>query len=436
MMLSMMVQALYNIIDSIFVARISENALTAVSLAFPIQALIIGIAVGTGVGINALLSKSLGERDFEKVNKSAVNGLFLSWISAAVFFVAGILFSGIYFKTQTDISEIIEYGRDYISIICIFSFTVFSQITFERLLSSTGKTFYTMISQITGALVNIALDPIFIFGLFGVPKMGVKGAAIATVIGECCASLVALFFNLKVNKDIHLSFKRFRPDLKVIKSIYAVGIPSILMQCVGSFMIYGVNRILILFTSTANAVFGVFFRLQSFIFMPVFGMNSAIIPIIAFNYGARHRERIVKTIKLSVIYAACIMSVGLLLFQLVPDKMLLLFNATPDMLEIGVPAFRIMSTIYIFAGFCIVCVSVMQAMGNAVQGLVVVSARQILVLLPAAWLLSFTGSLDAVWLAFPIAEVASLIASVFFIKRLFVTKLKYLSISQNQATVR
>ncbi|MDR2445158.1 MAG: MATE family efflux transporter [Spirochaetaceae bacterium] len=426
MMLSMMIQALYNIVDSIFVARISENALTAVSLAFPVQALIIGIAVGTGVGINALLSKSLGERDFEKVNKSAVNGLFLSWLSALLFFVAGLLFSEIYFKTQTGISEIIGYGRDYLSIVCIFSFAVFSQITFERLLSSTGKTFYTMISQMTGALVNIALDPIFIFGLFGVPKMGVKGAAIATIIGECCASLVALLFNLKVNKEIRFSFKKFRPDGKIIKSIYAVGIPSILMQCVGSFMIYGVNRILILFTSTANAVFGVFFRLQSFIFMPVFGMNSAIIPIIAFNYGARHRERIIKTIKLSVMYAACIMAVGLLLFQLIPHKMLLLFNATPEMLEIGVTAFRIMSTIYIFAGFCIVCISVMQAMGNAVQGLVVVSARQILVLLPAAWLLSLTGSLDAVWLAFPIAEVVSLVASIFFIRRLFATKLKQL----------
>jgi putative MATE family efflux protein len=425
-MLSMMIQALYNIVDSIFVARISENALTAVSLAFPVQALIIGIAVGTGVGINALLSKSLGERDFEKVNKSAVNGLFLSWLSALLFFVAGLLFSEIYFKTQTGISEIIGYGRDYLSIVCIFSFAVFSQITFERLLSSTGKTFYTMISQMTGALVNIALDPIFIFGLFGVPKMGVKGAAIATIIGECCASLVALLFNLKVNKEIRFSFKKFRPDGKIIKSIYAVGIPSILMQCVGSFMIYGVNRILILFTSTANAVFGVFFRLQSFIFMPVFGMNSAIIPIIAFNYGARHRERIIKTIKLSVMYAACIMAVGLLLFQLIPHKMLLLFNATPEMLEIGVTAFRIMSTIYIFAGFCIVCISVMQAMGNAVQGLVVVSARQILVLLPAAWLLSLTGSLDAVWLAFPIAEVVSLVASIFFIRRLFATKLKQL----------
>jgi putative MATE family efflux protein len=426
MMLSMMVQALYNIVDSIFVARINENALTAVSLAFPIQVLIIGIAVGTGVGINALLSKSLGEHDFEKVNKSAVNGLFLAWICSAVFLAAGVLFSEFYFKTQTGINEIIEYGCDYISIVCIFSFTVFNQITLERLLSSTGKTFYAMISQTTGALVNIALDPIFIFGLFGCPRMGVKGAAIATVIGECCGSLTALIFNLKLNKEIKLSFKGFRPDGKIIKSIYAVGIPSILMQCVGSLMIYGLNRILILFTSTANAVFGVFFRLQSFIFMPIFGMNNAVIPIIAFNYGARRRDRIVKTIKLSLVYAGCIMLAGLLLFQLLPAQMLRLFNAAPDMIAIGVPAFRILSTIYIFAGFCIISVSVLQAMGSAVQGLVIVCARQLLVLLPAAWLLSLTGRLEAVWLSFPIAETASLLASVFFIKRLFATKLKNL----------
>jgi putative MATE family efflux protein len=422
----MMVQALYNIVDSIFVARISENALAAVSLAFPVQALIIGIAVGTGVGINALLSKSLGERDFVKVNKSAVNGLFLAWISSVVFLVAGVFFSEIYFKTQTDIREISEYGRDYISIVCIFSFTVFSQITFERLLSSTGKTFYAMVSQITGAVVNIVLDPVFIFGFAGIPPMGVKGAAIATVIGECCGTAAAVFFNIKVNKEINLSFKGFRPDIKTIKSIYTVGVPSMLMQCVGSLMIYGVNRILIGFTSTANAVFGVFFRLQSFIFMPVFGMNNAIIPIIAFNYGARRKDRIIKTIKLSIMYAGCIMLAGLVLFQLLPEKMLALFNATPEMLKIGIPAFRIMSTIYIFSGFCIICISVLQAMGNALQGLLVVSARQLLVLLPAAWFLSLTGSLNAVWLAFPIAEIVSLAVSIFFIKRLFSVKLRNL----------
>jgi putative MATE family efflux protein len=422
----MLVQALYNIVDSIFVARISESALSAVSLAFPVQALIIGVAVGTGVGINALLSKSLGERDFDRANKSAVNGLFLAWISSAVFLAAGVLFTGIYFDTQTDIKEIANYGRDYLSIICIFSFTVFNQITLERLLSSTGKTFYAMLSQIIGAVVNIILDPIFIFGMFGVPRMEVKGAAIATVIGECCSVAAAVIFNIKVNKEITISFKGFRPDTKIIKSIYAVGFPSILMQCVGSLMIYGMNRILIKFTPTANAVLGVFFRLQSFIFMPVFGMNSAIIPLIAFNYGARHRNRIIKTIKLSVLYAAIIMLIGLAVFQLIPHRMLALFNATPEMLKIGIPAFRIVSTIYIFAGFCIVCISVLQAMGNAVQGLLVVSARQLLVLLPAAWLLSLTGKLDAVWLSFPIAETVSLALSIFFIRRLFMVKLKRL----------
>lgn len=426
MMISMLVQALYNVVDSIFVAQINENALAAVSMAFPVQVLIIGIGVGTGVGINALLSKSLGEHNFEKANKTAVNGLFLAWISSAVFLIAGILFSEFFFRTQTDISEIVEYGRDYISIISIFSFTVFNQITFERLLSSTGKTFYSMLSQITGAVVNIILDPIFIFGLFGFPAMGVKGAAIATVIGECCGSIAAIIFNLKVNKEITLSFKGFKPDGGIIKSIYAVGIPSILIQCVGSIMVYGMNRILIKFSSTANAVFGVYFRLQSFIFMPIFGMNNAIIPIIAYNYGARHKDRIIKTIKISATYAACIMLLGFLLFQLIPHKMLMLFNATPQMIAIGVTAFRIISTIYLFAGFCIIFISVLQAMGNAGQGLIIVCARQIMVLLPAAWLLSLTGSLDAVWLSFPIAEIVSVIASIFFIKRLFATKLRNL----------
>jgi putative MATE family efflux protein len=426
MMISMFVQALYNIVDSIFVARINENALAAVSLAFPVQVLIIGIAVGTGVGINTLLSRSLGERDFEKANKAAGNGLFLALISAIVFFVVGILFTEIYFRTQTDINEIIEYGCDYISIICIFSFTVFGQIIFERLLSSTGKTFYSMISQITGALVNVALDPILIFGLFGFPALGVKGAAIATVIGECCGCAAAIFFNFKINNEIQFSFKSFKPDSSIIKSIYAVGIPSILIQCAGSIMVYGVNRILIQFSSTANAVFGVFFRLQSFVFMPVFGMNNAIIPIIAYNYGARHKDRIIKTIKLSAIYAACIMLIGLLLFQFIPQKMLFLFNATPEMMKIGIPAFHIISAIFLFAGFSIVFISVLQAMGNAIQGLLVVCARQLLVLLPAAWLLSLTGSLDAVWFAFPIAEIVSLAACIFFIKRLFATKLRNL----------
>ncbi|MDR0409151.1 MAG: MATE family efflux transporter [Spirochaetaceae bacterium] len=426
MMVSMLVQALYNIVDSIFVAQIGEAALAAVSLAFPVQMLIIGIAVGTGVGINALLSKSLGERNFEKVNKSAANGVFLAIVSATVFFVAGILFTETYFRTQTGISEIVEYGCDYISIICIFSITVFTQITFERLLSSTGKTFYAMVSQLIGALVNIILDPILIFGLFGFPRMGVMGAAVATVIGEFCGAFAAIMFNLKVNKEIHFSFKGFRPDGGIIKSIYAVGIPSILMQCVGSVMIYGINRILIRFSPTANAVFGVFFRLQSFIFMPIFGMNNAIVPIIAYNYGARNKERIIKTIKLGVLYAFCITFIGLLLFQLIPGKMLALFNATPEMTAIGVTAFRIISTIYLFAGFCIVFISVLQAMGSAVQGLIVTCARQLLVLLPSAWLLSLTGSLDAVWLSFPIAEIVSLSASIFFIRRLFLTKLRNL----------
>jgi putative MATE family efflux protein len=358
MMLSMMVQALYNIVDSIFVARIGENALAAVTLAFPVQNLMIGVGVGTGVGINALLSKSLGERNFDTVNKSASNGLFLVWVSALVFAVVGFFFSEWYFRLQTDIEEIISMGRDYLFMVTVFSFAIFSQVTFERLLASTGKTFYAMVSQIIGAVINLILDPIMIFGLLGFPAMGVKGAALATIIGQAIASLVAVYLNLSRNKEIHFSFKGFKPDGRIIKGIYGVGVSSILMQATGSIMNYGINLVLLSFTPTAIAVFGVFFRLQSFLFMPVFGLNNAMVPIIAFNYGTRNKSRITKTIKLSMCYAAFIMIIGFMLFQLIPDKLLLLFNASEEMLIIGIAALRIISLIFLFAGFCVVGLSV------------------------------------------------------------------------------
>jgi putative MATE family efflux protein len=426
MMLSMMVQALYNIVDSIFVARIGEDALTAVTLAFPIQSVMIGIGVGTGVGINALLSKSLGERDFDKVNKSATNGLFLVWVSAAVFTAAGFFLSEWYFRVQTDIETIILMGRDYLFMVTVFSFAIFNQITFERLLSSTGKTFYAMISQLTGAIVNIILDPIMIFGLLGCPAMGVKGAAIATVIGQTIAGLTALYLNLTRNKEIALSFRGFKPDLWIIKTIYRVGVPSILMQISGSIMNYGINRILLSFTPTAIAVFGVFFRLQSFLFMPVFGLNNAMVPIIAFNYGAGDKSRITKTIKLSISYAAIIMIIGFLLFQWIPDKLLLLFNASEEMLFIGIAALRIISLIFLFAGFCIVGLSVFQAMGSGMESAVVAIARQLVVLLPVAWLLSLLGDVNVVWWAFPIAELISLVLCMIFLKRIYNQKIKNL----------
>ena len=426
MMISMMVQALYNIVDSIFVARINENALTAVSLAFPVQILMISTGVGTGVGINAFLSRSLVERNFDHVNKAAANGLFLVWTSSLVFVIAGIFFAGFFFRSQTGIEEIIRYGKDYLFVICVFSAAVFSQVTLERLLASTVKTFYAMISQGTGALINIILDPIMIFGLFGFPRLEVRGAAIATVTGQAAAALIALYFNLTKNHEVRLSFRGFRPDGAIIRNIYRVGIPSILMQSIGSIMTYVFNRILISFTETAAAVFGVYFRLQSFIFMPVFGLNNAMVPIVAFNYGARQKERIVKTITLSIRYAVGIMLLGALTFELFPGALLTMFNAAGEMLSIGTKALRIIAIHFLLAGLCVVFISVFQALGSGIESLFVSFSRQLLVLLPAAWLLSLSGSVNMVLWSFPIAESAALIISSVFIKRIYDKKIKFL----------
>ncbi|MDR2482680.1 MAG: MATE family efflux transporter [Treponema sp.] len=419
MMLSMMVQALYNIVDSIFVARLNENALTAVTLTFPIQNLMIAIAVGTGVGINAFLSKSLGEKNFDAVNKSAMNGLLLVWISSAVFMLIGFLFSEVFFRAQTNSEEIIEYGKDYLSVVCIFSCILFSQITFERLLTSTGKTFYAMISQAAGAIINIILDPLLIFGLAGFPAMAVKGAAIATVIGQSAGTAIGLYFNLKVNREIRLSLKNLKPNKAIIRRIYSVGAPSILMASVGSVMLYGFNKILISFTATAIAVFGVFFKLQSFVFMPVFGLNNAMVPILAYNYGAGKKDRIIKTIKLGLLYSSGVMLAGFIAFELFPAQLLLLFNAAEEMLSIGVTAFRTLSLVFLFAGFSIVFISVFQALGDGMASLCISVARQLGVLLPAAWFLSLSGVLNTVWWAFPAAECVSLVLSIVFMKRMY-----------------
>ncbi|TZE83626.1 MATE family efflux transporter [Calorimonas adulescens] len=426
MIISMLVQALYNIVDSIFVAQINENALTAVSLAFPVQSFMIAIVNGTGVGINALLSKSLGERNTEKASKAANNGIFLGLLSCIVFIVFGFFGVQPFFKSQTGISEIIKYGREYLGICTGFSFALIGQLTFERLLQSTGKTIYTMVTQSSGAIVNIILDPILIFGYFGFPKMGVTGAAVATVIGQTTAMMLAIYFNISKNHEIILSFRDFRPDGEVIKEIYYVGIPSIIMMTIGSLMNYSINKILMGFTATATAVFGVYFKLQSFVFMPVFGLNNGMVPIISYNFGAKKKERITETIKLSVLYAVCIMLIGLTVFQLFPDKLLLLFNASDDMLTIGVPALRTISFSFLFAGYCIVIMSVFQALGNGMMSLIVSIIRQLIVLLPAAYLLSRTGSLNAVWWAFPIAEVSALIFCSIFIKYIYDHKIKTL----------
>ena len=415
MMIAMLVQALYNVVDSVFVSRLGESALTAVSLAFPIQNLMIAVATGTGVGVNALLSKSLGEKNFPLVNKTAVNAVFLYVCSYLVFLIFGLTGVRFFFTTQTEVAEIVEYGVDYLQICCIASFGLFLQICFERLLQSTGKTFHTMLVQGVGAVMNIILDPIFIFGLLGMPRMEVAGAALATVLGQIGGMAVGLFFNLAKNPEIHLTLRRFRPDWQTIKRIYVVGVPSIVMASISSVMTFGVNKILLAFSSTATAAFGVYFKLQSFIFMPVFGLNNGMVPIISYNYGARNKARIIHTIKLSVAYAVLIMVVGFGIFQLFPDKLLAMFNASPELLAIGVPSLRIISVSFLFAGYCIVAGSVFQSMGNGVHSLIVSVARQLIVLLPVAFLLSLTGKLEAVWWAFPIAELVSVALSSLFL---------------------
>ena len=427
-MISMLVQALYNIVDSIFVSMISENALTAVSLAFPIQSLMIATATGTGVGVNAILSKSLGEKNFEKANKTAVNGVFLAFMSYLVFVLIGIAGTAPFYQSQTKDGEILGYGVQYLMIVCVLSVGIFTQIIFERLLQSTGKTVYTMITQGTGAIINLILDPILIFGLFGMPKMGVAGAAAATVIGQIIAGIMGYIINHKVNREIKLVWKGFRPDKEIIGGIYKVGIPSIIMQAIGSLMTYGMNRILISFTSTATAVFGVYFKLQSFIFMPVFGLNNGMVPIIAYNYGAGKKERLIQTIKLSIAYAMALMVAGFLAFQLCPKILLEWFNASETMMRIGVPALRTISVSFLLAGFCIICGSVFQALGNGVYSMIVSIARQLVVLLPAAYLLARLGNVDYVWWAFPIAELMSLALSAYFLFRIYHKIIKYIGV--------
>lgn len=419
MILSMLVQALYNVVDSIFVARINEAALTSLSLAFPVQSLMIAVGAGTGVGINALLSRSLGEKNFTQANRAANNGILLAFFSCIAFSILGFTCSRWFFSIQTSDPQIIEYGVDYLGVIAGFSFGLFGQVVFERLLQSTGKTIYSMITQATGAIINIILDPILIFGLFGFPRLEVLGASIATVIGQSCACVLAIIFNIKFNKEITLSFKGMRPQGTTIKRIYLVGIPSIIMSAIGSVMTFGMNHILMGFTSTAAAVFGVYFRLQSFIFMPVFGLNNGMVPIVSYNYGARKSDRMVKTIKLGMIYATAMMIIGIILFQIVPEQLLTLFNASETMMGIGVPALRIISTHFIFAGICIISISVLQALSHGFLSLWISIARQLVVLLPAAYLLSLAGNVNLVWLAFPIAELASLTISLICLRHVY-----------------
>lgn len=415
-MISMLVQALYNVVDSYFVARLNEDALTAVTMAFPVQNLMIAVGVGVGVGMNALLSRSLGEKRQDKADIVAMQGLVLAFISYLIFLAIGLFGSHAFIRMQTDIDRILTYGTDYLEICCVFSFGVFFQIAFERLLQATGRTVFSMITQGVGAIVNIILDPILIFGYLGFPAMGVAGAAIATVIGQMVAAVIGLICNFRYNHDITLRLRNGVPNVRVLGQILYIGVPSVIMAAIGSVMSFALNKILMVFSSTAVAVFGVYFKLQSFVFMPVFGLNNGMVPIVAYNLGARKRSRIIKTIQLSALYATGIMLVGLIVVQLLPGQILQLFKASPQMLEIGIPAFRIISICFIFAGVSIVISSVCQAVGNSVYSMLVSIFRQLVVLVPAAYFLAQTGRLSLVWWAFPIAELVSVLLCGFFLK--------------------
>lgn len=416
MIISMLVQALYNIVDSIFVAMYDNAAGTgALTLAFPMQNLMIAVAVGLAVGMNALLSRSLGQKNFNKANKVSGQGFFLTLCGYLIFLIIGIAFVSPYVRIQAGGDELlIKYGIDYISIICIGSVGAFVQITAERLLQATGKTVLSMVVQGTGAITNIILDPIMIFGLFGCPEMGVAGAALATVIGQIVAALLGIFFNIRYNKEITLKLKNLLPDKKLISEMLVIGIPSVLMQAIGSVMTFCMNNVLKGFGLDAMNVFGVYFKLQSFIFMPIFGLTNGMVPIIAYNYGASHRERVIKTYVLSAVSAVSYMFLGFLAFQIFPSQLLGMFNATENMIAIGKTALRTISFSFIFAGFCIVTSSVCQALGKSIYSLFTSIGRQLVVLIPVSFLLSLSGNVSLVWLAFPISEIVSVTLSVTF----------------------
>ena len=425
MMASMLVMALYNIVDSMFVARISENALTALSMAFPVQNLMIAFSVGLGVGLNAVLSRALGAKDESSVARGAANGLFILILCALAFMLLGATCIRPFYEAQTDIAEIIENGVTYTSIVTMGSFGLFMQILFERLLQSTGRTTLTMTSQIIGAVTNIILDPILIFGLLGLPEMGVAGAALATVIGQWIGAAAGFVMCLKKNPEIPLTMKGFRPHGPTIRRILIIGVPSVIMQSIGSVMTFLMNQILIAFSATAVAVFGVYFKLQSFVFMPVFGLNNGTVPIVAYNYGAKRGDRMKQAMRYSITAAICILTVGMMIFQLAAKPLLGIFDASDEMIRIGVPALRIISLSFPVAGFCIGCGTVFQALGYSVYSMITSLVRQLVVLVPSAFLIGrLTGDVTMVFYSFVIAEVFSLVLSTFYFRRLYKNVIK------------
>ena len=424
MIVSMLVQALYNVVDSIYVSRISESAVTALSLAFPVQNMQIGVAVGVGVGINSLLSKSLGEGNQEAANRTAGNGMILMFIATAAFMLFGMFGVRPYYEIQSTVAETVEGGIAYTRICCLLVLGSFMQIYCERLLQATGRTVLTMVTQATGAIVNILLDPVFIFGWFGLPAMGMAGAAIATVIGQWTGAFLGLYFNEKHNPDVQFGRRYAKLDRGIVTGILTVGIPSIIMNSIGSIMNFGMNQILQGFNETATSVFGIYFKLQSFFFMPLFGLNGATISIIAFNYGARKPERIMKTLKLACGAGLALMVFGFLVFQFTPDLLLDMFNPSEAFLVIGRSALRTISWSFPIAAVCIILSASFQAMGNGMYATITAICRQLVVLLPAAYLLSLTGNVNMVWLSYPIAEIASGSATVYFFIRIYRQKIK------------
>ena len=426
MIISMMVQALYNVVDSIYVSRISESAVTALSLAFPVQNLQVGFAVGIGVGVNSLLSKSLGQRDREQANFTAGNGVVLMLLASVGFLIFGIVGVRPYFEVQSTVAETVEGGIIYTRICCVLAVGQLIQILGERLLQATGRTVHSMIGQAAGAVTNIVLDPVFIFGVpaLGIPAMGIAGAAVATVVGQFVGAIIVWYFNFKQNPDVQLALKYLKLRKNVVGPILTVGIPAIIMNSIGSVMNFGMNQILQGFQETATGVFGIYFKLQSFFFMPLFGLNGATISIIAFNYGAQKPERIVKTLKVSSAAALTLMFIGLGVFQAVPELLLGMFNPSDEFLRIGCVALRTISWCFPVAAVCIVLGASFQALGNGIYSTITSICRQMLVLLPVAWLLSLTGEVNNVWLAFPIAELASAIATVFLFRRIYNQKIK------------
>ena len=424
MIISMMVQALYNVVDSVYVSQVSESAVTALSLAFPVQNMQIGFGVGIAVGVNSLLSKSLGEKNQEAANYAAGNGIFLVLISVVLFMLFGLFGARPYFAMQSTVAETVESGTAYVSICCVFTIGCFAQILGERLLQASGRTVYAMISQITGAVINIILDPIFIHGWLGLPAMGVAGAAVATVIGQWIGAAVCIYFNLKRNPDVQLGVRYLRPRKEAMNPILAVGIPALIMNSIGSVMNFGMNQIFQGFQETATGVFGIYYKLQSFFFMPLFGINNATISIIAFNYGARKPERMTKTLKIACVTAFCFMLAGLAVFQFFPEALLSLFNPSDDFMAIGVKALRIISIHFPVAAFCIMLGASFQALGNGIYSTIVSLCRQLFALLPVAYLLSLTGQVNNVWWSFPIAEVVSAIVTFTLYRRLYLKKIK------------